>query len=363
MGLATVRPLVQAKHFYRGRRSPIRLWVVHDMEAPERSSTAEAVANYFKRGTVKASAHYNIDNDSIVPSVAVGDTAFHAPGANTDGIGVEHAGYARQIRAEWLDPFGNAMLDLSAKLFVDVAVPLGIPPVKLSIEQVRDGKTKGICGHWDVSKAFGRSSHWDPGHEFPYDVYISRIRALMDDPKSAAAIPAPVVANRVLRRPMNGPEVRAYQENLNFATGAGLVVDGDFGPKTETATMNFQRFFDLVVDGIVGPNTRGVLSYVVALKKSGANKPKPAPVVAPPKPVSPAVPKWSGRYMKKGMVGNDIRLAQQRLQDRGWKITVDGDFGPATDSVVRAFQSEKRLTTDGIIGPDTWRTLWTAPVT
>lgn len=35
----------------------------------------------------------------------------------------------------------------------------------------------------------------------------------------------------------------------------GLVVDGDFGAKTETAVREFQRRAGLVSDGIVGRNT------------------------------------------------------------------------------------------------------------
>lgn len=58
-----------------------------------------------------------------------------------------------------------------------------------------------------------------------------------------------------------------------------------------------------------------------------------------------------------------IRRAQQRLADRGWRIGVDGYYGPRTEDVVTAFQREKGLTVDGLLGPVTWRALWTEPVT
>lgn len=58
-----------------------------------------------------------------------------------------------------------------------------------------------------------------------------------------------------------------------------------------------------------------------------------------------------------------IRRAQQRLRDRGWRISVDGYYGPQTEDVVTSFQREKGLTVDGLLGPQTWRALWAEPVT
>ena len=58
-----------------------------------------------------------------------------------------------------------------------------------------------------------------------------------------------------------------------------------------------------------------------------------------------------------------VERAQRRLHERGWKIAIDGRFGPATDRVIRAFQREKNLTVDGKLGPKTWRALWATPIT
>lgn len=60
---------------------------------------------------------------------------------------------------------------------------------------------------------------------------------------------------------------------------------------------------------------------------------------------------------------DDLRRWQERMRGRGWDIGADGLYGPNTEEVCRKFQAEKRLTVDGLIGPNTWRAAWTAPVT
>ncbi len=74
------------------------------------------------------------------------------------------------------------------------------------------------------------------------------------------------------------------------------------------------------------------------------------------------VPPFPG-LTRRGSTGDAVRQVQQRLADHGWIITVDGDFGPDTERVVREFQSNKGLEVDGVVGPITWSALWTSPIT
>jgi murein DD-endopeptidase MepM/ murein hydrolase activator NlpD len=64
----------------------------------------------------------------------------------------------------------------------------------------------------------------------------------------------------VLRLGDRGPAVSTWQQQLNAVSGAGLGVDGIFGPATDRATRDFQRARGVTVDGIVGPLTRRALS-------------------------------------------------------------------------------------------------------
>lgn len=62
--------------------------------------------------------------------------------------------------------------------------------------------------------------------------------------------------------------------------------------------------------------------------------------------------------LKIGSKGEWVKLAQARLFVNGYKIEVDGDFGPKTKEAVIKFQESYGLTKDGVIGPKTWAKLY-----
>ena len=154
-----------------GRR--IDFIVIHDMEMAEKGTTAESCAQFFHTSDTKASAHFCVDSNSIVQCVREHDIAYHAP-PNTHSIGIEHAGYARQDRTEWLDDFGQAMLRLSAGLMAELLVKYNLPAEFLSPDELRAGK-RGITTHANVSKAWGQTTHTDPGPDFPIGWYMDRV--------------------------------------------------------------------------------------------------------------------------------------------------------------------------------------------
>lgn len=80
-----------------------------------------------------------------------------------------------------------------------------------------------------------------------------------------------------------------------------------------------------------------------------------APAPQPPQPAPPAVA--TGPLLKRGAKGADVRRLQERLKAHGAQLEVDGDFGPATERAVRAFQQARGLGVDGKVGPKTWAAL------
>lgn len=167
----------QAKSYSRANRTAIDGVCVHTMEAPEGPATAENVASWFAGANApKASAHYNVDADSIVQSVLEKDVAWHAGPANGWSIGIEHAGYAKQTAIEWEDLYSTAMLELSAELVGGICRRYDIPVRKLSAEDLRAGERRGIFGHVDVTNGLtGGKGHWDPGPNFPWRRYLERV--------------------------------------------------------------------------------------------------------------------------------------------------------------------------------------------
>ncbi|HMN51032.1 MAG: peptidoglycan-binding protein [Xanthobacteraceae bacterium] len=53
--------------------------------------------------------------------------------------------------------------------------------------------------------------------------------------------------------------------------------------------------------------------------------------------------------LKAGMAGEPVKLLQEKLG-----VTVDGQFGPATEKALREYQAKEKIAVDGVAGPDTF---------
>jgi hypothetical protein len=79
----------------------------------------------------------------------------------------------------------------------------------------------------------------------------------------------------------------------------------------------------------------------------------------PGRPVDkPGVDPTTLPVLRKGDRGESVELLQRELAKRSLASTpADGVFGSSTDTAVRALQSSRRLTADGIVGEKTWTAL------
>lgn len=141
--------------------------------------------------------------------------------------------------------------------------------------------------------------------------------------------PKPKPISNVIEKGSKGELVKKAQTLLN-KHGYNLVVDGDFGDKTDAAVKSFQLSKNLVVDGIVGKNTWAALEAApVALK----------PILT--------------RVLKIDKSGADVKVLQQLLNNHGYGLKVDGRFGKLTHRAVMDYQSKNKLSVDGKVEKNT----------
>lgn len=152
-------PFVPARHFTAGRPGPIQLIVLHSTEG----GTARSVADMFNKGARVASAHYVVDSQDVIQCVRDEHTAFAAPGANATGLQIEVCGWARWSEPEWR---ASGVLPRVVRLIRRLCQQYNIPAVHVDVSGLLAGQS-GITTHAEVSQAWKKSTHTDPGAGFP----------------------------------------------------------------------------------------------------------------------------------------------------------------------------------------------------
>jgi putative chitinase len=61
--------------------------------------------------------------------------------------------------------------------------------------------------------------------------------------------------------------------------------------------------------------------------------------------------------LRRGSFGDAVRELQELLVTKGFNISIDSDFGAATELAVSMFQKNNGLVADGIVGRNTWASL------
>ncbi|SCK52878.1 Peptidoglycan-binding (PGRP) domain of peptidoglycan hydrolases-containing protein [Streptomyces sp. WMMB 714] len=119
-----------------------------------------------------------------------------------------------------------------------------------------------------------------------------------------------------------GPDVYAVQHLVTHG-GFTTEADGIFGTDTEAQVKAFQLAAGLGGSGTVDAATWPELAVTV----------------------------------RSGDSNHAVRGAQRQLKKHGYDVAVDGVFGPATEDGVTKFQTRHEIGADGIVGPETWRTM------
>lgn len=153
---------------------PIYRIVIH-CTAGSDGKGAQGTARYFRDPDATGSAHYITDSDESIQCARDNVVCWHAP-PNTHSIGIEmECSLAGRGEGHWGRADHIAMMKRTALLTAQKCLQYGVPVTKLTSADLRAGK-HGICGHGDVSVAFGQSSHTDPEVFFPWVVFMAWVR-------------------------------------------------------------------------------------------------------------------------------------------------------------------------------------------
>lgn len=165
--------------------------------------------------------------------------------------------------------------------------------------------------------------------------------------RGASVVQAQVMLNRI---------------GQNYPAIPRVATDGIFGERTEAAVRRFQEIFDLTPDGIIGEATwyQLVRLYVgvtnlAELESQGQT--------------FYAINWQAPNNLQTGSRGQKVSQLQYMLSVMAEyvpsipTVAVDGIFGPRTQEAVIAYQRFAGLTPDGIVGPQTWNSLYDRAIT
>jgi N-acetyl-anhydromuramyl-L-alanine amidase AmpD len=257
--------------------------------------------SHFNRGWIDTGQHFTISRGGWVMEgrhrsleVLTGGTKHvrgaHAEAVNETHLGIECEGLYTSVAPTL--PIWNKVVALCAYMCQQYAID-----------------PNAIIGHRDVD------STSCPGDTFYF--LLPQLRSAV-----AATLAGQSVGRMwpTIRRSSPATSlVKTIQYFLRYH-GATVTADGAFGAGTETAVKNFQSARGLTADGIVGAATWEALIVTV----------------------------------RQGDTNEAVKALQQQLTSQGYSTTIDGVFGSGTNTTVRAFQANRALTVDGVVGLNTW---------
>ncbi|MFF0106042.1 C40 family peptidase [Streptomyces hirsutus] len=303
------------------------------------SATATPTTSSSRAGSVQA------QNDTVTPAEMLrrartwltADNGSQVPYSQTsvwsDGYRQDCSGYVSMTLGLWKS--GPNTVELASDRSLTTPISLGdLKPGDLLIDADGSNTTRHVVifekwtdsSHTAYSAFEQRGGHGtdhrvrtyglDPGSE--YKPYRPVNRSDETPPR-----PEPPAADwPLLKVGAQGTDVTTAQYLLR-ARGHSMAVDGSYGPTTAGQAKAFQNANGLVADGEIGPDSWPRLVVDV----------------------------------KSGSQGDAVRALQTQLVAHGYKLTVDGQFGPVTKKAVTDFQSSKKLAVDGSVGPRTWAAL------
>jgi hypothetical protein len=276
------------------REAKVLWFVLHTQEG--HSKSARNLANYLCNNDDQVSYHYTVDNDgqayNIVDTKKLANSVFE-PG-NSKSINLCFAGsFASWSPQDWFDQMRHG-IDVAAQIAVRDARRYRLKVRVISPEEAKNGQT-GITDHNGVRIATGKGDHTDVGAGFPWNYFRQKLSEYAGEVTPAPTVMAYAEQIETIALGAVSRDVAKIQGHLNLknVADAGLLEDGEFGPLTHAAVVQFQKDRGLVGDGKVGPRTLTLLSSdsdrLAKAMLSGWRPPVPQALVVPT-PIDPGPP-------------------------------------------------------------------------
>jgi N-acetyl-anhydromuramyl-L-alanine amidase AmpD len=293
---------------YSARSSAISHVTVHTTQG-----SYAGTISWFQNCSASVSAHYVVrsSDGQITQMVTEANKAWHVGNSNGYTVGIEHEGFISNPGA-W---YTSAMYNASSALTRDILASRGLS------QKVYDGSWGwnavipdsyfNVKGHVN----YASQTHTDPGSGWDWPRY----KTLVANGSTGGGGGGGALTWPLVQSGNTGERVRTVQYFLQ-QWGYSVTADGVFGSGTLSAVKSFQSSHGLSADGVVGNASWPALTITT----------------------------------QQGDSGSKVRAVQSQLRESGYNVTVDGAFGPATNTAVRSFQSSKGLGVDGIVGDNTW---------
>ncbi|SIT73518.1 N-acetylmuramoyl-L-alanine amidase [Edaphobacillus lindanitolerans] len=171
--------------------------------------------------------------------------------------------------------------------------------------------------------------------------YLKRIDSAPPTPPANGGL----LYGKVLSLGQTGSHVKQWQQDMN-KVGFKMDVDGSYGPASRQKAIEFQKKYKLEADGYFGPSSQAKMASLL----KGASNPAPSD----PKPSDPKPPSNGliyGKVLSLGQTGSHVKQWQQDMNKVGFKMDVDGSYGPASRQKAIEFQKKYKLEADGYFGP------------
>ena len=259
---------------------------LHVMEGGYAGSVA-----WMQNPTAQASSHLALreDGGELSQFVPLSMKAWAQCAGNSLGVSLELPGRTA-------DGLPDALWRLAASIFGLLGLYYSIPPV-----WAEGGLGRGLAQHHDGGIGWGGHVDCSGVGSPEWMRFVGYVQAAREEWKSLATLPALAmhglpgpadvshVVSTVAPTPSHGAAARnepgdvvshptpsgyaahsvaALQSDLNALMGAGLTVDGWYGPMTAASVRIFQARNGLAIDGIAGAETWGALDAAMAKAKA-----------------------------------------------------------------------------------------------